>query len=306
MSEEDKKYYIILNDILLPNITKFNLEVKNNNLIIFYEIKENDYFYIKNYRIISDDDLINNKLTENKYKILSGKFNLYIKYDFFIDLVKKQFKIYQKNNNIINKKYLIIFDKISNKHKEIIESNYKFGKTIDQYIDKNLLYGTDTKEKDIDPFFKQFDYFKLYKKNKEILDMLIQMFKEFPKTNKEFYLYRGIRIDKNFNLIEQKLPFSCSLLPYISQSFIKEKCCLLKIKIPKNYPLIFLNKFNSWEEEVIVCPSIIKVIKKEKIMNNKLNNYFNDPEFILMNKVLFLPKKPEIINIYECKIEKNY
>ena len=106
------------------------------------------------------------------------------------------------------------------------------------------------------------------------------------------------------HVIDQETIFSTSLNPYVSMDFM-DKCCLFKIILPPRYPSLFINKFLEWQDEVILGPAKIIVVKKYEVKKHEINKFLGDPVFPHLRtygtNIIRTGKK---IYVYDCTIEQ--
>lgn len=114
---------------------------------------------------------------------------------------------------------------------------------------------------------------------------LLDLLKRLPKTNKSITVFRGFRSDKPEQYkVGDKLYHpnitSTSLIPAISLRFAGQHCCLLKIKIPPKFPLLFVNDFfnydfNFKEFEVTLHPCVLKITHIHKVTFEELKSFID-------------------------------
>lgn len=249
-----------------------------------------------------------------------GYIDIALEYKDYIYKFKKFYLKYLKKYKELKNKYIKPYSNISNKHQKIIMKDPKIRQVLDTYLLGYLMYiytgsqklNIKEDEKDEkDDFDKQLNIYrkkgKLSSNKEELLIKLSNSFSDFPKYNKSFTVWRGINYDKNYkkgDKISQLIPFGTSLFPYVSRDFIHKSCCLLEIEVPKNYPTIFINEYDSWEEEVLLRQCDIEIISVKKIKKKNLYRHLKDPNVPLLRISHQHIKDSEDISILKCKIIK--
>ena len=230
---------------------------------------------------------------------------------------KKYYLKYLKKHTDIIEKYTKKFDPIAVKHLKTISSSIKISNIIENWIRGGLSYVVNRKgeirkfKEDADNFFEKLDLFQedKFQNPKVLLKEMNKVFDEFPKYSKEFTVWRGFNVNKDFqkgDIIKNPIPFSTSLLPYTARGFLGNVCCLLEINVPKKFPAIFLHKFRFWEKEVILPRCNFEVLETKEIKRGDLTKYLGDPDIPWIQQY----KRPETflteyIVIAKCKVKEN-
>ena len=135
---------------------------------------------------------------------------------------------------------------------------------------------------------------------------LSKVIREFPRTTKPFYVYRGARINEKSPTSPHQsinpMPFSTSLHAWMALNFARLKskdCCLYRIKIDPNVPCIILGdtpfdelkaKHPNYSKghlskhiqfEVVLAPGILK--EKSRKISHKITD---KEEYDRLNKTL--------------------
>lgn len=248
-----------------------------------------------------------------------GDIRIALQYRDYIYKFKKFYLKYLKKYNDIKNKYIKPYNTISNKHLKIIMSKPELRQILDGYLLGFLMFmytggqKLNFQEMEKDDFEKQLNINrkkgKLSDNKKEILYKLSNSFADFPRYNKSFTVWRGINYNKNYkkgDRIAQPIPFGTSLFPYVARDFIHNSCCLLEIEVPKKYPVIFINEYDSWEEEVILkqCGMVVTSVKKIKKKN--LYRHLKDKNIPFLRLSPPKGKMVEDLTILSCKIVKEF
>ncbi len=156
-------------------------------------------------------------------------------------------------------------------------------------------------------------YYTLYRIIKSIIE-IDKIFKKCPKTTEEYYVYRGIdfkdeKLEENMLNKLRKLKkgdifsfnnyLSTSLLNdqalnFLDSHFVetkKAKCCLFRIKIPKNARVLYL------DSDLTV---FYMLRQKRNDIDSNINNY---PVYLISEYELLLPRSCQLkyINSYTIK-----
>jgi hypothetical protein len=291
-----KASYVIKNNNLL---FEWYIEKKNNlvnsilkesNLVIYYTLGQLNYS------------------KDGKDIVFYGFFsNLFIDADYFKKITKDFFNKYVFDIEKIKNKYIKPYNSISRKHEKLINQKEIYIRMIKLYTSGNLMnMKKETLKKDEDKFFSNFSSEPRNIGTKNLNNKIIKMIKEFPRTNKEVIVWRAIRLDKpskKGDIIKQDIVFSTSLNPYVSLDFM-DSCCLYKITLPPKYPVLFINKYLPWEEEVMIVPSTIKVDKVHKIKKKDISKFLKDPVFPHVKRFAYqVNRTNKDVDIFECSID---
>ena len=245
---------------------------------------------------------------DNKEIIINGSFSsLYVEANYFKNMAKNYFNSYASNTREIKEKYITPYNSVSKKHQKLIKENRKYEKMIDFYTEGYLM---NTKKEflseDEDKFFAKFDLRGKGIGGKTINKNILEMLREFPRTNKQVTVWRAVRMKKppkEGEIINQDIVFSTSLNPYISMDFM-DKCCLFKIVLPPRYPVLFINKFLEWQDEVILGPAEITIEKIDIVKKRDVNKFLGDPIFPhLRTYGTYMKRSSKKIYIYDCSIK---
>ncbi len=269
------------------------------------EILVNDMISLKN-----DSEVVTFKGSVNNV----GIFSVFIPRTEFEEVFKRYYSKFLEAEEETIKKYTKKFNSIATKHLAIIQKEPQTTRIMKKWIECALCYITDRNGEVIkfkaekDSFFKRLDL------NQEdnlqnkgvLLKETIKVFKKFPPYSKEFTVWRAINFDRRFkkgDIVTNPVPFSTSLLPYTSRSFLHSTCCLFEITVPKKFPVIFLHKFRFWEKEVILQKCDFRVTSTKKIKRKNLSKYLGDPNIPWIRQFskpgMVLP--PDMI-IVKCEI----
>lgn len=310
--KNDDNFYLTLYDkqrFSLDEILHWDLLVFDNGIVIIWEVKQ-DKSTVKECIPVRRSDNTWNRSADEKYILFRGNFGiLYLKVNEYIIKLKSLFKKYTKEIEGNEKKYIKPYTKISQEHKRIIEEKKEYDRVIDRYVEGEMMgkMKKDDLKEDIDPFLGQFDFKFKGKRTNYIYRTIMGMLEDLPRYNKSMILWRGISFENNDfkvgGIIEQKLPFSSSLVPYVSVDFIRENCCLFKLFVPRGYPAIFINKLVEWEEEVILHPAVLKIKKIDTIEYKNLNKFLGDSPYPRF-KQAFTDKKDRKLHIIECSVKR--
>jgi len=311
---------------LYPETLQIKFEEINGLVSVVWKVKtkinlfqdkyiEGFFYYYYKYIFRDKDIIIEEDISKDKYIKFS------INQKFLLEHFKNYYTKYIKKKAELKDKYLKPYNYISRKHKKIIMEDTKFKYLLDYYIDgitmnmyKNgVFYNPEDKKKD--KFLEDINIFKkdntIQKSPVKYLRNFEKMFDSFkPFYSKSFKVWRGFGSDhilKKDNIITQKIPFSTTLFPYIARDFVPSICCLLEIEVPKNFPVIFINEYISWEEEVILHQCELKVVQVIKTKRKNLYKYLKDkdiPHIIQNSDKKEEKKKIEDLFIVKCEINK--
>jgi len=306
----------------IPETLEYYFEKYNGivyiHLKIFVEVGPGDTRMAEFKEIISNDmiSLKNNAEVISFTGVLEniGVFGIYIPRTEFEEVFKQYYSKFLETEEEIIKKYTKKFNPIATKHLAIIQKDPKTTRIMKKWIECALCYITDKKGEVIkfkaekDSFFKRLDLHQEDElQNKGVLlKETIKIFRKFPGYSKEFTVWRAININRIFkkgDIVTNPVPFSTSLLPYTSRSFLHNTCCLFEITVPKKFPVIFLHKFRFWEKEVILQKCDFRVTNVKKTKRENLSKYLGDPDipwirqFSKPGMVL-----PETMVIVKCEV----
>jgi len=291
---------------------KINYNIKDNSLLLEWSINKNINYKKSSFResiVLGIGNMGDLEYSEDRKEVIfNGLFSIIsIETNYFKNMTKDFFNKYVKQSKEIQDKYIKPYNLISKKHQKLIEDNSKFKKVIENYAYGYLMFSK--KEElieDEDKFFSKFDFFSKGLRTKGINQTILEMLRIFPKTTKEITVWRAIRFDKpskKGDIIKQDIVFSTSLNPYVSLDFM-DSCCLFKITLPPRYPVIFLNKFLEWQDEVILGPAEIKVKKMHIVKKAGINKFLKDPIFPhLRTYGLGMKRSKKDFYIYDCSIK---
>ena len=265
------------------------------------------------------------ELMESKKDIIlvgnttKGDIRISLQYKDYIYKFKKFYLKYLKKYNDIKNKYIKPYSKISDRHQKIVMKKPELRQVLDLYLLGYLMFmytggqKLNLKEIEKDDFDKKLGINRkkntLINNKKEILYRLSNSFADFPRYNKSFTVWRGINYNikyKKGDRISQPIPFGTSLFPYVARDFIHQSCCLLEIEVPKNYPVIFINEYDSWEEEVLLRQCGMEVTSVKKIKKKNLYRHLKDKNIPFLGLSHPIGKMIEDLTILRCKIIKEF
>jgi len=305
------------------NTLQFDFEEVNSMIAIVWSIKYKSNFfqtktlksinYVNIYFIVNMKDITLEDLIDKKEKV-----TISLSYKDYIYKFKKFYHKYLKKNMELRKKYTGKYKSISKKHENIIMKSPEIRQVVDLYLIGYLMFsymgGTKLnllKKQEKDDFVKQIDIYKkrkpLMKNTEEIIVKLKEIFPKFPKYNKKFLVWRGLDLNKKFKKgdeITQMIPFATTLFPYVARDFIKNSCCLLEIEVPKNYPVVFISDYDSWQEEVLLKQCVMKVQNVKKIQKRNLYRHLGDPKIPFLKSFEKGQDFGSELNILRCEIIK--
>ena len=301
-----------------PETLKYNFKNINGSLGIEFEIKVKKNFFkteiVNSEKNIDYHDLLLT-MRINLHLIISTDNNKSVE----IILEKKNFL--QKFENFYKKfipglekqkiKYFKNYEEIGKSHLKTLNTNIDTRIVVDKYI-KGYLMGIydgekiNLKKKPVNNFVLKLDMYEdRFRNSIDILKKLENSFKEFKLYNKKFVVWRGSNFKNDFKegkILKNQIPFSTSLYPYVARSFLHEHCCLIKINVPKNFPCIFVHRYQPWEKEVILSKCKLKVIKVLDILRDELYSYLGDDDIPYIPPWIDYVDLSKEIKILECEI----
>jgi len=306
-----------------PETLEYHFENKNGIVYIFIkifvEVGYKDFRGAKIEEILSNDMIsLRNDSEVIKFTGLInniGFFSVFIPRTEFEEVFKRYYSKFLEEEEKTIKKYTKKFNSIATKHLDVIQKDPQTTRIMKKWIECALCYIIDKRtgkvmkfKEEKDGFFKRLDLHQEDKlQNKGVLlKETIKIFEKFPVYSKEFTVWRAINFDKIFqkgDIVTNPIPFSTTLLPYTSRSFLQNTCCLFEITVPKKFPVIFVHKFRFWEKEVILQKCDFRVISTKRMKRKNLSKYLGDPDipwikqFSRLGTVL-----PDDMIIVKCEI----
>lgn len=278
----------------------------------------------KHYIYVNQEDIANYRLLYLKdyesFKTfeLEGELSFGISYFLLFEEFMNFYMEYVEKFLELRVKYTKRFRYISRIHKKFIKENDKLEKNIETYKKGTSLGETGhislEKSKGIkvqDKHFRKINvggnskYYKNYTDTN--VKYLLRMMKKIRPYTKSFTVWKGVKLGnlEIGNVIEQNLPFTASILPYVARDFVEGTCCLLEINIPEEYKVIFCNSMTKLREEIIIFPSNLIVYEKITIKKKDLYKYLGDEPFPLLGEFFGNDiHYSSDIDILKCNIEE--